>query len=293
MMASIVIRTYNEGRYLGELLAGIRQQRIEGMEVETIVVDSGSTDSTVSIATAAGCRIVHISKEDFSFGRSLNVGCEAARGEVLAFLSGHCVPVDDQWLARLVHPLANGIAALTYGRQIGGPRTRFSEHEIFAKYFPPVSKIPQEGFFCNNANAATLRSMWSRLRYNESLTGLEDMEYGKRLVLSGEKVAYVADSVVYHHHHESWQKVRSRYEREALALQHIMPEMHLSVLDVARYISGAVLRDSAAAVEGGRLWQSLPEIVMFRTMQYWGSYRGNHESRQVSKRQKELYFYPR
>lgn len=32
---------------------------------------------------------------------------------------------------------------------------------------------------------------------------------------------------------------------------------------------------------------------MFRLMQFWGSYRGNHEHRQLSNKMKEIYFYPR
>ncbi|NEO00616.1 MAG: glycosyltransferase, partial [Moorea sp. SIO3I7] len=45
---SIIIRCYNEEEHIGRLLSGIMQQTIQ--DVEIIVVDSGSTDATPSIA---------------------------------------------------------------------------------------------------------------------------------------------------------------------------------------------------------------------------------------------------
>lgn len=80
---SIVIRTLNEGRYLDEVLKAIVSQNYPAPCREVVVVDSGSTDETLAIVERHGCKIVHIRREDFSFGRSLNVGCDAARGSFL------------------------------------------------------------------------------------------------------------------------------------------------------------------------------------------------------------------
>ena len=52
MNCSIVIRAYNEARHLPWLLEGIGQQTVK--EVVAILVDSGSTDDTVSIAEFFG-----------------------------------------------------------------------------------------------------------------------------------------------------------------------------------------------------------------------------------------------
>ena len=214
MKASIVIRTLNEARHLPELLLGIKEQRYDG-GVEVIVVDSGSTDRTLEIAEMHHARIVHIKREEFSFGRSLNVGCEAATGGCLIFISGHCIPVSEHWLANLVAPLADGKAVYSYGRQIGNDSSRFSERQLFKKYFPSEDAVPQrEGFFANNANSALLTTTWKQYKFDEALTGLEDMELAKRLVSDGQKVAYVASAPVFHLHDEKWAQVRRRYERE-------------------------------------------------------------------------------
>jgi glycosyltransferase involved in cell wall biosynthesis len=291
-LASIVIRTYNEERYLSELLTAIAEQETDGLRVEVVIVDSGSTDKTLEIVQGRADKVVHIAKEDFSFGRSLNLGCQAAAGEYLVFTSAHCVPVSKRWLAELVRPLAENKAAYSYGRQLGGPESKFSECQLLLKYFPEVSNIPQEGFFCNNANAALRRELWERFSFDESLTGLEDMHLGKGLIENGYRLAYVAEAPVYHYHHESWSKVKRRYEREAIALQHIMPEVQVGFRDFLRYVTSAILLDAGAALQQKRLLEVFPEIVLFRLMQYWGTYRGNQDHRKLSRHRKERYYYP-
>jgi len=291
---SVVIRTLNEAKFLPQLLDAIGRQELEGLTVETIVVDSGSSDGTYELASGRGCRMVEIAKADFSFGRSLNYGCEAARGQWLVFISGHCVPVGHHWLLDLVAPLREGTCSYTYGRQVGRESiTRFSEEQLFEKYYPLASEVPQQGFFCNNANSALSKSVWLENRFDEELTGLEDMELAKRLHLKGHKIGYVARSVVEHIHEEGWKQVRRRYEREALALREIMPEVTLGKRDCIRYIVAGILFDCAEALRERRLHRELLEIVLFRTMQYVGTYKGNHLHRQISRATKEKYFYPR
>lgn len=293
MRVSIIIRTYNEEKHLGHLLRQIADQNTQGLERETVIVDSGSNDLTLEIAQQFGCRIVHIRKDDFSFGRSLNVGCSDASGNVLVFISGHCIPANREWLRSLVAPLGNEDIVYTYGAQVGNESSKFSERQIFSKYFPAQSKLPQEGFFCSNANAALLHDVWKRHLFDEELTGLEDMHLAKRLVGQDMKIGYVAEAPVYHLHDESWTQIKRRFEREAIALQHIMPEIHVSFGDFIRYASSAIALDVRAAVQQNMPLVHLKEIVLCRLMQFWGVYRGNHFHRKLSKKRKEVYFYPR
>lgn len=292
MRASIVIRTLNEAQHLGDLMQMIAVQETDGLEVETVLIDSGSTDATVAIAQAYGARITTISKAEFSFGRSLNRGCDFATGDFLVFISGHCVPVDAHWLQRLCQPLIDGTADYTYGRQIGDDSSNYSERRIFAKYFPDTSQVPQEGFFCNNANSAVARSAWERFRFDEELTGLEDMELAKRMVQVGHKVGYVANAPVFHHHQESWRQVRRRFEREAMALRQIMPEVQLSRVDVARFTMASIWGDWRAAWRNKITSTSLIDMARYRWNQFTGSYKGNHQHKALSQSAKERFFYP-
>lgn len=293
MLVSIVIRTLNEALHLDDLLCSIALQDTNSLlEWEVVLVDSGSTDGTLEIAEQHQCRIIHIKRDEFSFGRSLNMGCEVAQGEILVIISGHCVPTTTRWLWEICLPIMDNVASYSYGRQIGGSKSKFSENRLYAKYFPECSKVPQEGFFCNNANAALSRTAWGKYRFDEELTGLEDMYLSKRIVDDGGKVAYVAEACVYHYHYETWSVVLRRYEREAIALQQIMPQVHIRKRDLVRYIVSSIWLDYRNALRAGVLCKNAADIVIYRMLQYWGSYKGNNDLRRLSHSQKEHYFYP-
>jgi glycosyltransferase involved in cell wall biosynthesis len=293
MKVSVVLRTFNEQKHLRALLEGIGSQAGPGLEVETILVDSGSDDDTLRIAAEFPVRVVPIRKSEFTFGRSLNMGCAAATGDVLVFVSGHCIPANAHWIAELIAPLDRDGIVYTYGGQVGDDTSHFSERQIFAKYFPAQDKLPQEGFFCNNANAALLTRVWRETPFDEELTGLEDMHLAKRLVAEGHRIGYVASAAVYHLHSETWAQVQRRFEREAIALQHIMPEVHLRWRDISRYFISAMLLDFIAARQQKLLGRYLIDIVRYRFHQFRGSFLGNHTHRTLSNQKRESYFYPR
>lgn len=142
LLVSMVIRTLNEAAHLTHLPAVIGRQHRPGPTVDTILIDSGSTDGTL-MAGRNRCRISHIARDEFSFGRSLNLGCEKVRGAILFFVSGRCVPVDENRLSNLCRRLISGQASYVYHRQIGDEDSNYSERRIFPKYFP--DHRPQEG----------------------------------------------------------------------------------------------------------------------------------------------------
>ena len=289
---SIVIRTLNEAVHLDALLSAIGNQKTQGLSHEVVLVDSGSTDGTLEIAERHGCKIHHITREEFSFGRSLNMGCEVATGDILIITSGHCVPCDDQWIQNLSQPILDGKADYTYGRQVGGPDSHYSECRIFAKYFPEKSQIPQEGYFCNNANSALSKSAWKQYNFDEELTGLEDMHLAKRLVNDGGKIAYIGEAGVYHYHNENWLQIKRRFEREAIALQQIMPHVQMRKIDLVRYISSSIWKDLKNVRKQSDWHKHANNIARYRFYQYLGSFKGNHEQRKLSHTEKEKYFFP-
>ena len=292
MKISVVIRTLNEEAYLNELLESIKGQNKDNFSIECIIIDSGSSDRTIEIARSHGSLITYIKKEEFTFGKSLNLGTEFSSGNIISYISGHCIPTSKEWLNSLTKPIRDGISGYSYGRQVGRDTTKFSEEQIFQKYYPDFSKIPQDDFFCNNANSAIERNIWEKYKFDENLTGLEDLHLAKRYFNDGGKISYVSDAEVFHIHNEKWKQTRNRYEREALALQEIMPEVQVSFIDTVRYLLAAVLGDFSKAISKGKFRKEFFNILSFRFAQYWGTDRGNHELRLLSKEKKESYFYP-
>lgn len=287
---SIIVRCYNEEAHIGRLLSGIVQQ--SGVDLEIIIVDSGSTDATVSIASQYTTNILNIKKEDFSFGYSLNVGCEAASGEILILASAHVYPLYHDWASRLIKPFTNDQVACSYGRQCGNDVTKYSERRVFAHWFPNIPASNQTHPFCNNANAAIRRSVWQKFRYDEALTGLEDIAWAKRVMSAGFRVAYVADAEVVHVHEETWRQVFNRYRREAIALKTIFPHEKFTFLNFLHMLTKNSIEDARCALDQGVFRRSAQSILAFRLMQFWGTYRGYAQHGAVSKALRQKFYYP-
>jgi rhamnosyltransferase len=288
---SIVIRCYNEEQYIGRLLDGIRQQTVENVEI--ILVDSGSTDRTVEIACQYSVKVVTIRPEDFSFGRSLNLGCEAATSDFIVIASAHVYPVYCDWLEHLLAPFNNPQVALCYGKQCGNEVTKYSEHQVFAKWFPEHSSLSQSHPFCNNANAAIRRSVWNQVRYDESLTGLEDLGWAKQVMQLGYQIAYSAEAEIVHVHNETPQRIYNRYRREAIALKQIFPQEHFNFWDLVRLFTTNTLSDYYHAYHDRVLRENLLSIPVFRFMQFLGTYRGFARRGPLTSQLKHTFYYPR
>lgn len=287
---SIVIRAYNEEAHIGRLLSGIAAQRVQPREV--ILVDSGSTDKTVTIAESFGVRVVHIAKEDFTFGHALNVGCEAANEDILAFVSAHVYPIHNTWLEKLIAPFENPRVVLSYGGQEGGDTNKYSEHRLFTQWFPAQRACPQENYFCNNANCAVRRSVWEHLRYDETLTGLEDLDWAKRAQAAGGWLAYEPDATIAHVHEETWRQVRNRYRREAIALRRIETGAHFSIFDFVRLLVANVVMDAVVARKHGVLLKEWMSIILFRFNQFFGAWQGHRDPSDISKTLKRRFYFP-
>jgi rhamnosyltransferase len=290
LRVSAVIRAYNEAHHIGRLIEGLYRQTVVPDEI--IVVDSGSTDETVAIARSAGCSIVHIAKSEFSFGRALNRGCAAATGEILLFASAHVYPVYDTYLEHILHAFNRDGVAIAYGRQIGDERTKFSESRVMLTWFPRENIWDQGHPFSNNANAAVLRSAWQEMPYDETLTGLEDLDFAKKALSRGHKISYVADAPVVHVHEESWSITRNRYRREAMAYARIVEGSKMSVQDAIGLAVSNIAGDYKDALKARRIRGNVLGIPLFRTAQFIGAWEGFRAPNDVSSQLLQRFYYP-
>ena len=291
MNCSIVIRAYNEEKHIGRLLEGIRQQSVRDAEI--ILVDSGSTDRTVSVAESFGARVVRIPSTEFTFGRSLNLGVQAATRELVVIASAHVYPVYPDWLESLLRPFENVNVALTYGKQRGPETAKFSEQQIYHQWYPDVSEPRQATAFCNNANAAIRRSLWEKNPYDETLTGLEDLAWAKWAKELGHAIAYVAEAEIIHIHNETPQAVFNRYRREAMAFKKIYPEAHFNLYDFVRLTVMNIFSDLWHAAGEGVLWKNIASIFWFRVMQFHGTRLGHRETGLITPQLRETFYYAR
>lgn len=278
---SVIIRCFNEEKHLPALFDALDRQTYRNFEV--IVIDSGSYDRSRDIAQARADQLIRISKHDFTFGYSLNVGIEAARGRFCAIASAHTIPADPHWLENLVAPLRQDKVAMAYGRQIGKACSKFSECEDFERTFGPRSRLETPPRWCvNNANSAIRRDLWAEHPFDPDLTGLEDIEWARHFIERGWSVQYCATATLVHIHEESWSQIRRRYYREAVAWKRmglkdrtslpgeLLSEARHTIADLAR----AFRPKGNPVAERLTLGKRLREVLYFRFHRNLGTARG-------------------
>jgi 2-desacetyl-2-hydroxyethyl bacteriochlorophyllide A dehydrogenase len=288
---SVVVRAFNEERWLPEVFSALARQTYRDFEV--ILVDSGSLDRTREIAAENGARIVRMRSEDFTFGHSLNVGIRESQGEFIAMLSAHAIPANEHWLEELVAPLRQPKVAMVYGGQRGHEVSKYSECRDFERVFPdePMLDTTDEPV-ANNANSAVKRALWLDHEFDEGLPGLEDIEWARYWAERGYHVAYEPSACIIHVHTESWPQVRRRYHREGMAARWVRMKILRSVpREFLREVAWT-FADLMAAAREGRALALLPEILRFRYEKTVGTIRGIVDSRGVDNpaRRAALYY---
>jgi glycosyltransferase involved in cell wall biosynthesis len=147
MGVSVLIPCFNTEAFLGEAIESALSQSHPPDEI--IVIDDGSTDGSLRIATSFGCRVRVVGLEHVGVGAARNAGLLAAREEFVAWLDA-----DDLWQSRkleyqLPH-MANPNVALVYGQmqRIGAARNSqawpldLPEGNIFERLYVQRNFIP-------------------------------------------------------------------------------------------------------------------------------------------------------
>jgi glycosyltransferase involved in cell wall biosynthesis len=109
-LVSVVIPAYNAARTLDETLRSVRSQTYRALEI--LVVDDGSTDETVAVASrhaAVDVRLTLIAQSNAGVAAARNEGWRRARGDFIAF-----VDADDLWAPRKIELQLDALEA-------GGP----------------------------------------------------------------------------------------------------------------------------------------------------------------------------
>jgi len=271
-------------------LDGILEQTVRSVQI--ILVDSGSTDDTLAIAADYPVEIVHIQPQAFTFGRSLNLGISRATADLVVLASAHVYPVYPDWLELLLKPLSHPRVALTYGKQCGELTSKYSERQIFRRWYPDQSTERQTNPFCNNANAAIRRKVWEQHPYDELLPGLEDLAWARWVQEQGYALSYVADAEVIHVHHETWRGIYNRYRREGMAFKQIYPQENFHFADFIRLWVSNTWSDWRTALGDHYLKREWLDILRFRCMQFWGTYQGYRRSGPLTWQLKQTFYYP-
>ena len=211
---SCIIRTYNEANYLGELIEALRAQASFCYDLEIVVVDSGSKDSTVAIARHHGATLIEIPKAEFNYSKALNLGIEHSTGELILIMSAHAIPCQDEWLQKMLSNFKNDSVAAVYCRQVPWAGADWREVSRIADAFGSESRVfckdsfDQEICF-SNAASCIRRSVWEKQSF-VVMPAAEDREWASWAVRNGYTIVYEAEVQVYHSHDDSCRKAAQR-----------------------------------------------------------------------------------
>lgn len=101
-LCSVVIPAYNCAEYVGQAIESVLQQTLGRDNIETIVLDDGSSDATPSVVREYGSNVRYVQLDHGGVSRARNAGIELAHAPFVAFLDA-----DDYWMpVRLERALA-------------------------------------------------------------------------------------------------------------------------------------------------------------------------------------------
>src|SRR5437868_3496972 len=91
IMFSIIVPSYNQGNFIAQTIDSILHQSYKNVEI--LVMDGGSTDSTIDVLKTYSDRIFWLSEKDRGQTHAINKGLAHAKGDIITFLNS-----DDYYL---------------------------------------------------------------------------------------------------------------------------------------------------------------------------------------------------
>lgn len=227
--ASVIVRAKDEIAGIERCLRLVREQTLD---VELIVVDSGSTDGTLEVARAWADRVIEIPPQRFSFGGALNVGAAAASAPVHVALSAHCFPERRDWIERAVAHYADDDVAGAFGVRTAPDGTPL-EAPLRCRA-PAALRDPTWGF--TNHASSWRASVWERFPFDEQIEACEDREWSWRVLRAG--LTIVADPALWvsaaHRRSAGLPALFRRTRREARAMARISQQPPYRLADALR-----------------------------------------------------------
>ncbi|HEY0666333.1 MAG TPA: glycosyltransferase family 2 protein [Gallionella sp.] len=176
-----------------------------------LVIDSGSTDATPSLAAAAGLQVHSIPRASFNHGgtRQMAAGM-LADAEFVVYLTQDAILASPHSISNLLVAFDDPEVGAVCGRQLphrdAGPIAAHARHFNYpeSSAIRSAADIPALGIktaYLSNSFAAYRKSALTAVGgFPQDVIFGEDMCVAARMLLSGWKLAYRADAAVHHSH---------------------------------------------------------------------------------------------
>jgi len=195
---SVVVPCFNGARYVAATLDSALAQ--EGVAMEIVVVDDGSTDETPAILAGYSDRVRVVTQPNAGMSSARNLGTLHARGEFLMFLDADDL-LFPQALARLARALDDSGLGVAYGEAVamdsdgkpisGGPMGYRSPGEN-------TMRALCAGTLFQPGAGMVRRDLFEKVGgFDTSLISAEDLDFQYRCAAHTEFVK-IADAILYY-----------------------------------------------------------------------------------------------
>lgn len=279
-IATVAILTYNGEDYLERILEQLRMQELDG-DFEVLVVDSGSTDSTLEIVRRfPEVRLHEIPNEEFGHGRTRNLAARLANGEFVAYLTHDAVPTSPDWLREILAPFAmdEQIVAVM-GKQVPRPGCfpllKYEIQGVFSGFGPDFgtsifykdASMVDEGVlgavgFYSDVNSAARRDFLVDTIPYRDVKYAEDQLFGRDVIEAGYRKAYAPRAAVEHSNDLTLSEYGKRIFDETVGLRQIG-------FPIPRMSRGAQLRLTLRGIVGDSLRIVRDRDYSWRRKLFW------------------------
>ncbi|GAC1610895.1 MAG: hypothetical protein NVS3B26_20300 [Mycobacteriales bacterium] len=195
---SVVVCAYNEDRLLRECLDSLAA--LDYPDLDVIVCDDGSTDSTLDIVLGYPFRVLDLPHGGLSAAR--NAGLAVARGEIVAYLDAdaHCHP---DWPYHLVLSMQDEGVVATGGPNLPVAHAGFTERAVAASPGGPVEVLVSDdrAEHVPGCNMAYRRDALRAIEGFDTVftSAGDDVDVCWRLLDRGGQIAFAPAAQVRHH----------------------------------------------------------------------------------------------
>ena len=191
---AVVVIGRNEATHLSACLASIRAMDYPSELVDTIYVDSASSDNSPEIAERAGVRSIRLTEPPLNAARGRNAGWRAARAPYVLFLDGD-VMLEEHFVCNSLGRFANPSVVCVWGvlREVR-PNTSIYNRVFDLDWIEPPGDTETFG------GIALVRRSALEIAggYNESLGAGEEPELSRRLRSHGGRIVHTNEPMALH-----------------------------------------------------------------------------------------------
>lgn len=219
MKYAVIVPTLNAQPWLSEFLAALDQQTLVPDEV--LFIDSSSEDNTVRIIEEAGYPVHIIPREEFNHGGTRGLATKLVSADIYIYLTQDAILASKDALLKLCSGFDDPEVGVVYGRQLPNKKAGILGAHARLFNYPGKSEkrsikdSPTMGikacFVSDSYAAYRITALEQVGGFPNNVIGTEDAFVAARMLISGWKASYIADSCVYHSHDYTLRQQLQRY----------------------------------------------------------------------------------